>query len=457
MNQLPTWSPSSIPSRTTLSSIATTHGPSLSSVISSVSSKIVASDFDTSDPNSYLYTLRAAQASLTIVQAEVVIATATDQSILAQATQAIFESTFNLVDFEIEGSSYHTISLNAAANIVFLVLFGLTMLFTIAMLVKSRYHWYNVSFVCGLALEFIGFLGRTLSLSDMMNSNYFLVQLICLTIAPAFIMAGIYFLFGQLAVLHGREFSILKPMWYSYLFIGCDILALLIQSAGGAIASIADDKKTSDIGTDVTIAGIAIQVLAMSVFLVFWFNFLHRVFFKKRKVIGIELKNINSTPKFTRATIQNFLIFLLNGRSARQYKVDYLDQHYNQKYVSIRARKLFSWFPLVMTISVIVIYIRCVYRLAELAQGYRGYLITHEVYLMVLDALMIAIVALIFVPFHPYFVLGSEVVVTAKSIKRNEDQEGLDSESTTDSNDLSVEEVEPQIDFDSIRTKLNPA
>ena len=37
-----------------------------------------------------------------------------------------------------------------------------------------------------------------------------------------------------------------------------------------------------------------------------------------------------------------------------------------------------------MTIAVIVVYIRCVYRVAELAEGWGGYLFTHEPYLMIL-------------------------------------------------------------------------
>ena len=84
------------------------------------------------------------------------------------------------------------------------------------MCIKSKYWWYNVTFVCGYGLEFVGFLGRVLSFNDTSNMSHYIMQSVALTIAPAFIMAGVYFLFGQLVVIHGRQYSVLKPMWYSY-------------------------------------------------------------------------------------------------------------------------------------------------------------------------------------------------------------------------------------------------
>lgn len=78
--------------------------------------------------------------------------------------------------------------------------------------------------------------------------------------------------------------------------------------------------------------------------------------------------------------------------------------------------------PFAMTAAVVVVYIRCVYRVVELAEGYGGYLYSHEPYLMVLDACMIAIAGIIFVPFHPYWVFGKENVVKLATIKKNQDE-----------------------------------
>ena len=54
-----------------------------------------------------------------------------------------------------------------------------------------------------------------------------------------------------------------------------------------------------------------------------------------------------------------------------------------------------------LEISSVLIFIRSMYRVIEYAQGFTGYLITHEVYLYVLDALMMLLVQLLFNLVHP--------------------------------------------------------
>lgn len=94
----------------------------------------------------------------------------------------------------------------------------------------------------------------------------------------------VYTFYLAMVVIHGRQYSVLKPMWYSYFFITADVVSLLIQAAGGGIASVASSShKDSSVGTNIMIAGIAAQVVAMTIFLVFWFEFLNRLYFKNSR------------------------------------------------------------------------------------------------------------------------------------------------------------------------------
>ena len=113
---------------------------------------------------------------------------------------------------------------------------------------------------------------------------------------------------------------------------------------------------------------------------------------------------------------------MLNTKPADEFKKSVLEYRYNPKYASIRSRPLFNYYGFAISVSVLTIYIRCVYRVVELAQGFSGYLFTHEVFLMTLDATMVAIAAIIFVPFHPQNVLGSSNVIKMRSIKNNHDE-----------------------------------
>lgn len=417
---LESWFPSETPTKTTLKSIAATHAPGLESTLKSVMAK--ASTVTSADR---LYLLseqaRGAQASLTIIEAQNVLATATDDSIKARATQAIFAATLNLKDLAQEENLYG-IYLSRPGNIIYLAVFTIQFVFFLAMVYKSRFHWFNITFVCGYGLEFAGFVGRVLSFSDNTFESYYLLQFITLTIAPAFIMAGIYFLFAQCVVILGRKFSFLKPMWYSYFFIGADVFSLVVQSIGGAMASTASsNNRDPTTGKDIMIAGIVFQVFAMSCFLASWLWFLKRCYFQK--VACHQLPPDHATHPMAKFTPLNYFRMMFLSPKARQYFAQYREPLYNPMYAPVRQRPTFKYLPLGITAAVIVVYVRCVYRVVELIQGFSGYLITHEVYLMVLDALMIALCGFVFFPLHPVISIGSDNVITRRNISKRMDEE----------------------------------
>lgn len=60
-----------------------------------------------------------------------------------------------------------------------------------------------------------------------------------------------------------------------------------------------------------------------------------------------------------------------------------------------------------MVISVLCIYVRSIYRTIELLQGWRGYLITHELYFIVLDGVMMIVACAVFNLLNPGWLLRS--------------------------------------------------
>lgn len=365
--------------------------------------------------------VRGAQASLSIISAQQVLSTATNTQVEAEATSLIFDATVNLNELNWENNLYDY-NLSRPANIIYFALFTILFFYFLAMSFRNRYTWFNVTFTCGYCLEFMGFLGRILAFTDWTNINYFLLQFVCLTIAPAFIMAGIYFTFGQLIVIHGRQYSRLKPMWYTYLFITCDVLSLVIQAIGGGIASkLTKQHKDAKTGTNIMIAGIAFQVIAMTVFLFFWFLFVHKIYFQDTNPKDKSTPAPQLSSPLRKKGFGNYMKMLINTSAARNYKLNELEKFYNPKYLSIRARKLTTFYPFAMSVATIVVYIRCVYRVVELAQGWKGYLVTTEVFLMILDALMIGICGIIFVVYHPFWVFGEGKELSVKSIRNKHD------------------------------------
>jgi hypothetical protein len=97
--------------------------------------------------------------------------------------------------------------------------------------------------------------------------------LVCLTIGPAFLSACIYLCLSRVITVMGVENSRLQPRTYTKVFVGCDLLALILQAAGGAMASTAKDQAGSKTGTNIMVAGLVSQVLSMALFMGLWTDF----------------------------------------------------------------------------------------------------------------------------------------------------------------------------------------
>lgn len=255
-----------------------------------------------------------AKATLTIISEHNVLATATDNLALTSATAVIQQATQTLVYIS-RGSRFYQYVLNRSGNIFFTVCYGLVFLYFLVMLWRSRYHWFNVTFIAGFAIEMVGYLARCLSFNDQSLLKFFLIQTICLMVAPAVLMAGVYFLTAQLIVIHGRQYSFLKPMWYSAIFITVDIASFLMQAAGGGLFN---NREKRELGKNIMIAGIALQVIGMTFYLAFFFDFLRKIYFKNQ-----------NENRYSKGSFMNFWKLLLNVPSVRSYKREELDNNYN--------------------------------------------------------------------------------------------------------------------------------
>ncbi|KAE8382569.1 RTA1 like protein-domain-containing protein [Aspergillus bertholletiae] len=244
-----------------------------------------------------------------------------------------------------------------AAGIVFLVLFGLSMIVHTVQLTWKRTWWCAV-FSIGCLTEVLGWAGRTWSSKCPYNMTAFLMQISTLIIAPTFFTAGIYVLLGRFIQILGRESSILSPKMYLWIFCTCDIISLVVQAIGGGMASSETNKEGGDTapGTHVMVAGIVFQMFSITVFVVCAADFVRRV--------------------IRRRLLQN-----MSGSIAPLFAA--------------------------MVFSVLCIYVRSIYRTIELSQGWSGYLITRERYFIALDGAMMVASVVVFNIFHPGWLMPS--------------------------------------------------
>jgi hypothetical protein len=102
---------------------------------------------------------------------------------------------------------------------------------------------------------------------NIFDKNSFILYLIGVTIAPALVTASIYLCLGRIITIFSVELSWLKPRTITCVFVAFDFLSLVLQAAGGAMASTSDEGDSSNqTGINTLIGGLAVQVVSLVLF-----------------------------------------------------------------------------------------------------------------------------------------------------------------------------------------------
>ncbi|KAI9164112.1 Sphingoid long-chain base transporter RSB1 [Paramyrothecium foliicola] len=238
-----------------------------------------------------------------------------------------------------------------AAGIVFDFVFTAAGIYHIFRSVQKRRA---TSYLLAIAsyIELVGWIGRTWSSKCAYNKIAFLLQITTLVVGPIFVAAAIYVALGVLIKAVGHQYSVVRPKAYLWLFLVVDVLSLLIQAGGGGLASgAANQGQDTQPGARLMVAGIIFQLVSMTGFCVLFAIFLWR----------------------TRH------LALLKGQQLVIYAT---------------------------SVSVVAVYIRCIYRTIELLEGWDGKLMRTEGYFIGLDGVCIAIAIGVFCILDPAVLLA---------------------------------------------------
>ncbi|RQM07441.1 hypothetical protein DH86_00002911 [Scytalidium sp. 3C] len=265
-------------------------------------------------------------------------------------------------------SSYYFYRVSLAANTVFIVLFGISLLgFVSTFALTRRAFAFHVAMISGVILEVLGYAGRIMSWQNQWNENGFLMQIVCLTIAPAFLAAGIYLCLRRIVYAFGPDNSRITPEAYTRIFIPCDLASLLLQAAGGGIASAASHQnKNPQVGNDIMIVGLSVQVFTLLIFILLCLDFARRTYTRYRSL----------------------------GDAA-------FDQ--NPHFRSLREGWRFKGFLVALSLATICIFWRSVYRVAELSEGWTGNLIRHQWLFLGFEGVMVIVACLSLNVFNPAY------------------------------------------------------
>lgn len=236
------------------------------------------------------------------------------------------------------------------AGIVFFVVFGAILLVQLTRLLQTK-AWWMVFFVIGVGLETLGWIARAIAHACAYSRPINTMQVTVLIMGPAWTQAGVYIALWLLLKRIGMEKSPIKPAIYLWGCVIFDTVCLGLQAAGGGIAGTASTSyKDPAIGTWIMVAGIVAQLGCGIVFLAITAAVLWR---------GRQQLENRTLRLVSLATIVSTLMMILRG----------------------------------------------FYRSIELWQVWTGYLMTHERFIIALDATPMVIAMGILAILNPGFLL----------------------------------------------------
>ncbi|TFK62181.1 RTA1-domain-containing protein [Pluteus cervinus] len=243
--------------------------------------------------------------------------------------------------------------------ILFLVLFSLSTIAHTGQATYYRMWWLFPTVITGGIGEILGWTGRLWSSRNVELQTPFMIEISTTIISPTFILAANFIIFGRIIDHMGTGYSRLPARLYSRILITCDAISLVVQAGGGGIASAATTLDAANRGAHIMLAGIVFQFIIITCYLALATEFLIRWSLDK-PFTG----RTNSTPRGEKTTRVRIMLEALG-------------------------------------INTLCLFIRAIYRIIELSDGWRGRIIHTQVYFNVLDGGMIVLAIYTFNIIHP--------------------------------------------------------
>ncbi|KAJ5934303.1 hypothetical protein N7466_003850 [Penicillium verhagenii] len=258
-----------------------------------------------------------------------------------------------------------------SAAIAFAVFFGLSAAFHIWQVIQKR-SWFFIPFVIGGIFETVGYAARHYSAEqtpDWTTMSY-VIQELFLLLAPSFFAASIYMILGRIIrLLNADSNSLIRPNWLTKIFVTGDVLSFLMQSSGGGMLATAKSTSSMNLGENIIVGGLFVQVVSFGFFIII------SIIFHRRML---------ATPL-----------------------------HY-----MVKTQIPWTRYMMVLYAASALILIRSIYRVAEYIQGSTGYLQSKEVFVYICDATLMVICCLLFNAFHP-----SNILSKSPDVEEREDLE----------------------------------
>jgi hypothetical protein len=192
-----------------------------------------------------------------------------------------------------------------------------------------------------------GYIFRFISAKSPNELIFYIIQSMFIILPPSLYAASIYMIYGRIVLfVNAPASSIINPLKVTKIFVCGDVLAFLLQSSGGGMMAI---SGLAGLGQKIVVVGLLVQLAFFGFFLYI------------AKTFGRRM-----------------------AKSPAQYTIPKYRKH--------------TWRSLLKLLfcAAVIIILRCLYRVVEFAQGQKGYLMEHEVFMYLTDTAPMFVVQIMF-------------------------------------------------------------
>ncbi|KAI1081052.1 RTA1 like protein-domain-containing protein [Whalleya microplaca] len=255
--------------------------------------------------------------------------------------------------------TYHP---SLGGNAVLLALFAALIPLALGLGIKYKSSVFSTAIATGLALEVMGYIGRLLSHNDPADRAAFVVFLVGTILGPTFICGAIFLVMPRIVTLYGDEYRSWRPVWYPFVFYALTAAALILELAGGIVSTVQDDHDIIQSGVSVLAVGLAIQIVALAIF------------------------------------ISHAMLFAISVRT-RHHALDV-------KFTAVYNSASFKVFLYAFALATSLLVLRTAYRIVVIAEGFESSVAQDETLFLVLDGAMVLIATTILLAFFPSRIFG---------------------------------------------------
>ncbi|PAV23663.1 RTA1-domain-containing [Pyrrhoderma noxium] len=192
------------------------------------------------------------------------------------------------------------------------------------------------------------------------SKNIFIAEYLLIVLSPCLFIATEYVLLSRLATYLNRPtYMWISPRRVTLVYVVSDVTTFLVQMAGAVITVTGDDENQKEMGSNIFLTGLILQLVSFIIFTIMYLRFLQLVYRNDRQVWNKDVNRKMPWYEDWRALAAAFFL------------------------------------------SCILIIIRCTFRVVEEAYGFKGFIARSEAAFYIFDCLPLFIAVAVYVPFWP--------------------------------------------------------